>query len=46
MPSPLDNLVSIGKLKVEPPTQAEIDGLMRSGKSRIADAEQLGPVPT
>lgn len=39
MPSPLDNLVAIGKLKVEQSTQAEIDGLMHSGSARINDAE-------
>lgn len=37
--SPLDNLVRIGKLKTEPPAQAEIDGLMRSGLARLHDAE-------
>jgi hypothetical protein len=40
MPSPLDNLVAIGKLKTEPPVQEEIDGLLRSGAVRIADAER------
>jgi len=39
MPSQLDNLASIGKLKQEPPEQTEIDGLMRSGSVRIKDAE-------
>ena len=39
MPSPLDSLVAIGKLKAEPPAQAEHDGLMRSGAARIKDAE-------
>lgn len=37
--SPLDNLVRIGKLKVEPPAQAEFDGLLRSGRVRLADAQ-------
>lgn len=37
--SPLDNLVRIGKLKVEPPAQAEFDGLVRSGLVRLRDAE-------
>lgn len=36
---PLDNLVRIGKLKVEPPTQMEFDGLVRSGLVRLRDAE-------
>ena len=40
MPSPLDNLVVAGKLKVERPVQLEIDGLLRSGAVRIADAEK------
>ena len=40
MPSQqLDNLVRIGKLKAESAMQAEIDGLLRSGGARIADAE-------
>jgi hypothetical protein len=34
----LDNLVRIRQLKVEPPTQAEIDGLLRSGNARLRDA--------
>lgn len=37
--SPLDNLVRIGKLKAEPPAQAELDGLVRSGRVRLRDAE-------
>ena len=40
MSSPLDNLVRIGQLKVEPPAQAEIDGLIRSGRVRLGDAQQ------
>ncbi|MBU2749610.1 hypothetical protein HER14_01130 [Acidithiobacillus thiooxidans] len=36
---PLDNLVRIGKLKAEPPEQAEFDGLVRSGLVRLRDAE-------
>ena len=39
MPSPqLENLVKIGKLKVEPPAQTELDGLIHSGTVRLADA--------
>lgn len=39
MPSAqLDNLVKIGKLKAEPPAQAELDGLIRSGSVRLVDA--------
>ena len=36
--SSLDNLVRVGQLKTEPPTQAEFDGLVRSGRVRLADA--------
>jgi hypothetical protein len=40
MPSQrLDNLVKIGKLKAEAPSQAEHDGLVRSGTVRLRDAE-------
>jgi len=40
MPSDqLDNLVRIGKLKTEPPSQVELDGLIRSGTVRLRDAE-------
>jgi hypothetical protein len=35
----LDNLVRIGKLKKEPGAQAEFDGLLRSGRARLADAK-------
>ena len=34
----LDNLVRIRQLKAEPAAQSEIDGLVRSGKSRLKDA--------
>ena len=34
----LDNLVTAGKLKLEPPARAEIEGLIRSGTARIKDA--------
>lgn len=34
----LDNLARIGQLKAEPPAQAELDGLMRSGQVRLTDA--------
>ncbi len=40
MPSDqLDNLVRVGKLKTEPPSQVELDGLIRSGTVRLKDAE-------
>jgi hypothetical protein len=39
MPLPhLDNLVRIGKLKSEAPAAAEFNGLVRSGKARLKDA--------
>ena len=39
MTSPeLERLVQIGTLKREPGAQAEIDGLVRSGRSRLTDA--------
>ena len=39
MTSPeLDNLVQIGKLKREPPSRREFDGLLASGAARLADA--------
>lgn len=34
----LDSLVRIGKLKSEPPSRAEFDGLLRSGRARLKDA--------
>lgn len=36
--APLDNLVRSGQLKAEPAAQAEIDGLVRSGRNRLKDA--------
>jgi hypothetical protein len=36
----LDNLVKIGQLKTEPPADAELQGLLRSGKRRLTDAER------
>lgn len=36
----LDNLVRIGQLKSEPPAQAELEGLQRSGSRRLADAKR------
>jgi len=38
--SQLDNLVRIRQLKIEPPSQAEIDGLVRSGRARLQDARK------
>lgn len=34
----LDNLVAIGKLKREPPTEREIAGLLDSAEARLTDA--------
>ena len=34
----LDNLVTSGVLKAEPPTTDEVSGLVRSGTARLADA--------
>lgn len=34
----LDNLVRIGELKAEPPSEKEIEGLLRSGRRRLEDA--------
>jgi len=34
----LDNLVRIRQLKTESPSQAEMDGLIRSGNARLKDA--------
>jgi hypothetical protein len=38
--SQLDNLARIGQLKTEPPAESEIEGLIRSGLARLADAER------
>ncbi len=41
MSSPeLDNLVRIGKLKLEPPAAPESEALLESGRARLADAER------
>jgi hypothetical protein len=39
MPSPLDNLVAGGSLHHEAPDVAEYEGLIRSGRIRLGDAE-------
>ena len=36
----LDNLVKIGKMKAEPFSQSEFDGLLQSGKARLNDAKK------
>lgn len=35
----LENLAQIGKLKIEPSSQSELEGLLRSGRLRLDDAE-------
>jgi hypothetical protein len=35
----LENLVRIGKLKAEPASRAEFDGMVRSARTRLADAQ-------
>jgi hypothetical protein len=41
----LDNLVKIRKLKLEPASRAEFDGMVKSARTRLADAqnESLDP---
>jgi hypothetical protein len=41
----LDNLVDIGRLKVEPPTRIELTGMVESARKRLKDAqnESLDP---
>ena len=41
----LDNLVRVRQLKAEPGTQAEFDGLLRSGAARLQDAGHPGLNP-
>jgi hypothetical protein len=36
----LENLLRMGKLKAEPPAEAELEGLIRSGRTRLRDAER------
>lgn len=43
--SELNNLVRIGKLKPEPPAEAELNGLLRAGTRRLDDAEQAALSP-
>lgn len=38
----LDNLVKIGKLKLEPPDQIEFDGMISSAKRRLQDTQVVG----
>jgi len=35
----LQNLVRIGKLKIEPPSRTEFEGLLRSGARRLQDSQ-------
>ena len=42
MKSPeLENLAGIGRLKREPPSRSEFDGLVKSGEARLSDAERI-----
>ena len=45
MSKELDNLVQIGKLKQEPPSRSEYDGMLSAAKTRLRDArnEDLDP---
>jgi hypothetical protein len=43
--SELENLVGIGKLKREPPSAPEFEGLLRSGEARLADASNPSLAP-
>lgn len=38
----LDNLVKIGQLKLEPPNQNELDGMIASAKARLQDSKLTG----
>jgi hypothetical protein len=40
--APLDNLVKIGKLKLESPDQNQFDGMLGSAKTRLKDIEAKG----
>lgn len=40
MTSPLDNLVATDALRREPPDARELEGLVRSGRVRLADAQR------
>ena len=35
----LENLAQVGQLKAEPPSRTEFEGLLRSGRNRLQDAE-------
>ena len=41
-PGELANLARVGKLAMEPGTRGEMDGLLRSGTERLADARNQG----
>jgi hypothetical protein len=41
----LENLARLGKLKREGATQAEFDGLVRSGRMRLGDAQDPDLAP-
>jgi hypothetical protein len=41
----LDNLVRIGKLKLEPASRVEFDGMVSSARTRLVDAQNEGLDP-
>jgi hypothetical protein len=41
----LDNLVRIGKLKLEPASRVEFDGMVSSARTRLADAQNESLAP-
>ena len=41
-PSPLENLVRIGQLKLQPPVAGEVDRLLAMARTRLADSRQVG----
>jgi len=41
----LDNLVRIGNLKVEPPSRDEFEGMLKSARVRLADAQNVSLDP-
>jgi hypothetical protein len=42
----LDNLVKIKKLKVEPGSRAEFNGMVGSARRRLTDAQNESSTPT
>lgn len=40
--APLNNLVKVGQLKLEPPDQNQFNGMLKSAKTRLKDSEVKG----